>query len=666
MSYYGKWYGGYYYGSWKKSKDEDKDKSKTPTSTGWGTYPKNTYDDVDDVDDYDAGEIDYSKIYRSRYKSGLGYTGGLYGGSSWSYYGGSYGTSSYSTCTGLRDKEKFGKLKQLLSSATKEARDLIVILDFPFNVSIKFGARIRDVDSNTRVISVPTEYFDDTSKSDGDKIGTFCSLAVHDAAHLKFTEYLTYKSFINSMSGFSERRKRFIDFIFNLIEDERVEDQLLKARPGYIEFIEKEKLYQYDKFIKACESLKDTAAANFLLNLCKLIRFPKNIDMDVVKEYCDIYEEVGNIISPLPDSTKGACESAVKVFKVIVDRLDESRFNIKGNYGTIDNFLGELDAAVGKSFEIMSGGSDAQNKDKVTETMETLRDSMTEEVLEGVCDGEIFVGSHKDTFFKRIKPTPSGVERYNRHKNEIAKYIPGIRKIISGCDRNFEFNIFGCRSGLLDTTKLAEAYQGVPQVYVRKGVSITNKLSVCVLVDESGSMGGFRMDAARRGAILLNEALSKNPNVDLYVYGHSGDILYSGSTEINIYREGNKYCPKFALGEARARCENRDGTAILEVGKRVRSLCGDRHILMFVISDGEPAATHYYGEPAYRDVREKVTETQKLGIDVVQISIERVAHVAEMFDNYVEIYHDAADMAKNLAGVVRKLVQKNKHTTIIQ
>lgn len=665
MSHYGKWYGGYYYGSWKKSKDEDKDKSKTPTSTGWGTYPKSTYDDVDGADDdYDAGEVDYSKIYRSRYKSGLGYTGGLYSGS-WSYYGSSYG-ASYASCSGLRDKEKFSKLKQLLTSATKEARDLIVILDFPFNVSIKFGSMIHDTKNGARIISVPTEYFDDKSKSDGDKIGIFCSLAVHEAAHLKFTEYLIYKSFIDSMTGYSDKRKRFIGFIFNLIEDERVEDQLLKARPGYLEFIEKEKLHQYDRFIKACESLKDTAASNFLLNLCKLIRFPKNIDMDVVKEYCDIYEEVGNIISPLPDSTKGTCEAAVKVFKAIINHLDESRFDIRGNYGTIDHFLDELDAAIGKSFEVMSGGSDAQNNDKITETMDILKDRSVSEVLEGVCDGEIFVGSHKDTFFKKITPTDSGIARYNRHKSEISKYIPGIRKIISGCDRNFEFNIFGCRSGLLDTTKLAEAYQGIPQVYVRKGISTTNKLSVCVLVDESGSMGGCRMDGARRGAILLNEALKNNPNVDLYIYGHSGDILYDGSTEINIYREGTKFCPNFSLGEARARCENRDGTAILEVGKRVRSLCGDRHVLMFVLSDGEPAAHHYYGPPAYRDVREKVTEVQKMGIDVVQISIERVDGVEEMFDNYIEIYHDAANMAKNLAGVVKKLIQKNKHTTIIQ
>lgn len=670
MSHYNKWHGGYFYGTWEPKKKEGDSMSSSSTDS-WKDYWRGTYGKGTTTTYYDDDVVDYESVYRSRYTSSIGYSG--IGGSLYSGGGWSGGCSSYSYGTSISG-DRFKDLSALIVRAVKEARDLIVILDLPFTVRMNFTGDGLVSSENTREIFIPTNYIEDKSKTDDEKIRIFCSLACNEAAHLKYTEYRIFESFkkVVKEKGFNDTEIGFINVLFNIIEDERVEDLLLKDRPGYLEFIEKEKTYQYERFIKASESIPDTKAGQFLLNLFKLIRFPKNVDMEVINEFSDLYENIGSIISPLPDSTKETCNVSIKVFQAINEVISSDRFDFKpeeGKTGTkkdlIMKLLKDLTTAGMHGFESVTGGYDSSTSsistDK-TRVHSSLLDRTTGHVIEGMCDGTVYLGESKDTIFT---VAPDSREQYEYDKKSISSYIPLIRKLIKGYDKNFEFNIFGCRSGLLDTTKLAEAYQGVPQVYVRKGTVQTNKLAVCVLIDESGSMScGPRMSSARRSAILLNEALKNQPGVELFIYGHSADETYSGATEINIYREG-KLSKPFALGSATARYENRDGTAIYEVAKRVRKLTNN-HILMFVISDGYPAAHAYHGWAAIEDVRKKVEKVSTMDIDVVQISIEYIEHAKNMFTNFIDLSGDAGNLAKNLSNTVKKLIIQNKKTTITQ
>lgn len=682
MSHYNKWHGGYFYGSWKPKKKEGDKSSSSSTTGSWkdswrGTYGKGgSTPSYGSYDYYDGEEVDYETAYRSRYSSSIGYSGiggSLYGSTYGGYSGYGTGYSSYSYGSTLSG-EKFKDLSELVVRATREARDLIVILDFPFTIKLNFtGCGSCCLPDNTREVFIPTRYIEDKDKSDEEKVRIFCSLACNEAAHLKYTEYRIFRSFKTNLEsqGFRESEIGLINAIFNMIEDERVEDLLLKERPGYLEFIEKVKAYEYEKFIEATTAIPDTKAGRFLLNLFKLIRFPKNVDMDTINEFNDLYENIGTIISPLPNSTKEACTTSIKVFKEINSVISSDRFGITPPAGSavvkdaVDILYKLISDAAGHGYEKVNAGFDSGDVVAVSDSARvhsSLKDKKTGDTIDGMCDGSIYLGKSKDTIFSVAKNNKS---QYEEDRRAISSYIPLIRKLIHGYDKNFDFNIFGCRSGLLDTTKLAEAYQGIPQVYVRKGTVQTNKLAVCVLIDESGSMAcGRRMVSARRAAILLNEALKNQPGVELFIYGHSADQLYSGATEINIYKEGKTSNP-FALGSARARYENRDGTAIYEVANRVRKLTTN-HILMFVVSDGYPAAHRYGGESAIIDVRNNVDKVEKMDTDVVQISIEYIAHARRMFRNYIDISGDVANMSKNLSNVVKKLIIKNKKTTVTQ
>ena len=115
---------------------------------------------------------------------------------------------------------------------------------------------------------------------------------------------------------------------------------------------------------------------------------------------------------------------------------------------------------------------------------------------------------------------------------EVKQYVPAVRKVVKGRCVEYSLTHLGMRNGVLDTGKLAEAVQGVPTVYKRQGEVRSDRACVCMLVDESGSMYRHgRMLAARKTAVLLNEALSSIPNIELFIYGHTADCERSGITE---------------------------------------------------------------------------------------------------------------------------------------
>ena len=228
-------------------------------------------------------------------------------------------------------------------------------------------------------------------------------------------------------------------------------------------------------------------------------------------------------------------------------------------------------------------------------------------------------------------------------------------------------NLYGCRQGLLDTSKIVEAIQGVPQVYYRTCEVKTSKVAVGVLVDESGSMCGDRISRAREAAILLNETLGSIAGVELFVYGHSADEFRGGNTEITVYREPG-FNKKYAMASIRDKYENRDGIAILEVAKRIRKFT-QTPTLLFVISDGSPSAQNYRGYEAIKDTGAKVKQVEStMGMSVVQITISDFysysSEISTMFSKSIHLEDDLDNLAIELGKVLRNAVIENKTTSM--
>lgn len=624
----------------------------------------------------DSGTSGYSKY--SRYRSSLGWSSGKLIDTTSSYFDWkSKGGSKVIKSSSVNEKAI-----ELITKSYKAVRDFVVILDFPFDVNIQLTTYKPYCDSKTRRIFIPSKVMDmdDSKYNDQEKVNIFCGLGIHEAVHLKYTEYRVLQSFENKCKSYpndmlgpkyNNYHYKFLMALINIIEDERIEDALLKSRPGYLEFIEREKQYKYSEFVENSKKvMTDTEQMRLINNLYRLIRFPQDIEVDVIEKYSEFYETIKNILVPMPASTKEACAAGVKVYKEVIKLFDDLKLNYDDtvNQNSMFSSFGLLGSYV---FDEVKYGFDCDpgidiNTDEISKAFDSP-------ITEKLVSGSACCGVNKKTYFEKAKGNRSV---YQKSLDRVKKYIPSIRKLIKGTDKNYEFSIRGCRHGLLDTDKLAEAYQGVPQVYIRKGQVKTSKTTVCILIDESGSMCYRGRDKsgraittvgkdelARDAAILLNESLKNLPGVDLYIYGHTADQYSIGDTVLNIYKEGTAYDPQFALSNIQGRRENRDGTAIFEAAKRVRKFT-DSNCIMFILSDGSPCASDYSGTPAQNDVKKNVEAVEKMGFNVIQVSIDSVHGVKNMFTNIVDLQGNVANLPKNLSQVIKKVIVADKTTTV--
>lgn len=612
-----------------------------------------------DYDDEDDGRWGRS-IFRKSYKSSVGNSGELsrtINRSSW--YGESY--YSYSSV----GEEEDAQLSKLIEKAYSSVKDMITIMDFPFLIRVNlnegsdesssysdyFSEEKRD--NSERRIAVPSKIFDSTEDNET-KINAFCGFGLHEAAHLRYTYLRVYLNFLSFISGkYTFEEGEIIKIFINLLEDNRVEDLLLTERPGFQDFIDCAKSYNSKTLEEKLNIMRERKLILFFKTLIGILRFPGLIEEEVLEEYSEVYKEVQEKITPYPENLKDICSVSESIFKIIKKKklsdIDPAELKkilfLINDTESITSIMYGVDLDSGRKID----------KSKVSRLLSS-KDSLTMKILEGTVER----GDSDKVFFEKPKGDRND---YLRDVRAVQKYVPRLKKILTGTDKNYDFNIQGCRSGILDTTKLAEAYQGVPQVYLRQGHVRTNKSTICVLIDESGSMGGKKEILARQAAILLNETFGKSLGVDLYIYGHTADIGSIGYINLSVYREGSHYNPKLSLSKSCAKSQNRDGDAILEVAKRVRKFTKE-NCIMFVISDGSPCANGYGGIPAIKDTAAKVKEAEKLGFGIIQISIDAVYRVEDMFDTYIDIGYNLEEMPKLLNEIVKTKVIKTKHTTV--
>lgn len=564
--------------------------------------------------------------------------------------------------------------EDLIKRAYSLARDMIVVMDPPFKVNIKITTG-RDSTSatNGKTVYASTAMFDDAELSTGEKLDTFIGVVVHEGCHLLYTD----------LSLCKDIEKPIIQQIWNVIEDERVERLCGDNKPGLANFLEKTKYYYFDQYYLdfVVPREKETKLTPFerLFNLfLYIIRYPKYIKEEEVVTFGHYLLAIKKVLFPYPKTTAKAIKAAEEIYEIIKDLyVEEEREKEKKSEGESSE---KSEASSDEKLEITAEGRMYEDSLEALEALEKIISSpksasdstsgldssdlsravkKDSELLGEICEGVAEVGSAKDTFFLR---EPDKKEVYMESYARIRKYIPAISKILKLHNADYKLIHRSMRSGVLDTNKLADAFQGVPTVYVREGKVKTDNIAVCVLIDESGSMDGKRIEAARDTAILINESLKSVSNVELFIYGHSGDRKRSLSTELYVYREKD-YAPKFALGSVEARWQNRDGVAIYEVAQRVRKQT-DNPVLFFILSDGAPCAGDYGGIEAMNHVREMVKKTEHLGMYVIQVCIFRSYDPSKMFKHFV-IMDNMEQLPIELGRAIKKATLNNAKVRVL-
>ena len=605
-------------------------------------------------------------------------------------------------------------MDELIKRAYALARNTISAMDIPSKVTVRLGGGGSCTEG--RNVYVATDYFDDGTLATGEKLDIFLGLTAHEGSHLLYTEFPMMKK----AAGVHPLCAKLL----NIIEDERIERNLGEDKPGLANYLKAVKRHYFGRYSGMTEGSEDASPLQKILNcILGIIRYPRLLREEEMVEFGELLLKVEKILTPYPDSTASAERAAEKIFELIIkeygresgsgkedsgkgnpspeDSENESPSPEESDDSTDGSDAGE--SGEGTDSESDSGEENAKDTEEdrplemsreesvkaMESDLEKIADALEEvaggpvqpdiegcsslrgdrmadavstdrELLAKICEGEVETGSSKDVIFTRQKEYRDG---YMSSLEEVKQYVPAVRKVVKGRCVEYSLTHLGMRSGVLDTGKLAEAVQGVPTVYKRQGEVRSDRACVCMLVDESGSMYRHgRMLAARKTAVLLNEALSSIPNIELFIYGHTADCERSGVTELNIYREKG-YAPKYALGSLEPRSNNRDGLAILETALRVRKQTKEE-VLMFIISDGEPAAENYFGMRAIDHTKECVEKAEAMGFRIVQICINASYDPALMFRHFIKM-ENLGTLARDLGREIAKALSSKIKSHVI-
>lgn len=597
--------------------------------------------------------------------------------------------------------------RKLLRDSYRHACDIRDIMDIPRSIRIQLNvdAETSCTDGNTVIVS--TKVYDDDKIDNNVKLDVFLGTTIHEFSHILYTDMAEIRK---------NRPNKFLFNLFNTIEDERIEYITTQNYPGYANFIGQAKYYYFDFLYKKAEKQDDLM--DVLQNILYIVRYPARVDTKVIYRHQVLFNEIKKVLCDFGNNSKEAYDKAEKIYKLLLDYFkfpppppeeqqegDEEQEQSDSGEGQEESD-GSSDPQNSKQSSQKQDSKDNKGSDKNSKTQSSPKSGSDEgsagkkkqEPIKAYTQEEIkqaaeklaeqmrrLTTSNTSLNSKEIKSEWDSKEiadeckqikddvfivkqedserRYKADFDTVKQHINGLVNTFSKFFVEQEYRLTGMRRGVLDTNKLAEAYQAVETVYSNKFKRTTPGLDVCVLIDESGSMSGTNISSARKCAILLNEVFLRLKQCDFYVYGHTADNRQTGEVTINVYRDHwnrNRY----ALGKVESYSNNKDSVAIEETYKMVRKQTS-KPLLMFVISDGAPNAYGLRGQPAVEEVKKVVNRIESNGDTLVcQIAIKSHFRPQDMFNHYV-VMTDMNTFPSDLSRyVMNTLISKLKRVDV--
>lgn len=604
--------------------------------------------------------------------------------------------------------------RKLLRDSYRHACDIRDIMDIPRNIQIQLNVDAETSCTDGKTVIVSTKVYDDNKIDNNVKLDVFLGTTIHEFSHILYTDMAEIRK---------NRPNKFLFNLFNTIEDERIEYNTTQNYPGYANFIGQAKYYYFDLLYKKAEKQDDLM--DVLQNILYIVRYPARVDTKVIYRHQVLFDKIKKVLCDFGNNSKEAYDKAEKIYKLLLDYFKfpppppEEQQEGDEEQDQSDSSEGQSDSGEGQ--EGSDGSSDPQNSkqssqkqdskdnegsDKNSKTQSSPKSGSDEgsagkkkqEPIKAYTQEEIkqaaeklaeqmrrLITSNTSLNSNEIKDKWDSKEiadeckqikydvfivkqedyerRYKADFDTVKQHINGLVNTFSKFFVEQEYRLTGMRRGVLDTNKLAEAYQAVETVYSNKFKRTTPGLDVCVLIDESGSMSGTNIASARKCAILLNEVFLRLKQCDFYVYGHTADNRYMGEVTINVYRDHwnrNRY----ALGKVESYSNNKDSVAIEETYKMVRKQTS-KPLLMFVISDGAPNAYGLRGQPAVEEVKKVVNRIESNGDTLVcQIAIESHFRPQDMFNHYV-VMTDMNTFPRDLSNyIMNTLISKLKRVDV--
>ena len=663
--------------------------------------PKGMFPEDDDEDSYEiGGDLDV-------WDRGSGYTWGKTQHSWWStggasslsgMWGGGIGSYGGYYDSGRSDAMRLSKHKGHLDSLCK-------VVDPTVKHTLSFGShRTGATNMETGHIIIDGNLL----KTSDDNLDITCGLAIHEKLHLVHSKplYRWQKKY------FSEHRMSYgeqdlFHSIENIIEDEYIERQLHKTCAGFVTYIEAVKKHYFEDKKSALKE-QDDEFANVINTLLMLVRYPSLLDNDRRKRHAPHIRYFVSTLKTGLDSREDTykCIQAIYIYmknvfeklnegkskdekKEAMDRATKKLDDIKKDFGRDGaelpkemeeelkkSLLEEMtkrlkreskyskDEDLIKSIRISESDLADYNKlvDKLGERiLEDMKDILETDYEEMTIDKNMRPSSkHSKVTWQRAIPTDNHGMIYGDDSIVMKKETSKLKRKIDLYGGTQKLTIRNQKRGRIDKRMLHRIPMGRVDLFKNTIIKTDNPLDVCILVDESGSMGGWTMREARRAAISMKEALSDNEKLKQWVFGHTADRNGKGETEMTEYWSPTMKDRPLAMGGMRAKYENRDGTAIVASADRVKaqSHTPAQNKLMIIFSDGDPSADRYRGKEAYDHTASCVKHVEARGWNVIQVGFAgaREGTMKHCFKNWVYV-PDQDTLADKVSKIIRKVIK---------
>jgi hypothetical protein len=463
-------------------------------------------------------------------------------------------------------------------------------------------------------VYLSTNYFDDLPFKEAFKV--FIGVGLHELGHVSFTNFSEMKLL-----------SKLEMFIFNVVEDEALERQLGEVLPMSCVWLSSTKRHffkvGYDKFIARTDA---SPLDKFFQDFIFLIRFPSYLSDEYFIEHEDFVKKVEEIILPkgqyldiIEGETIPASKKLAELFlqyckEKFTEDFDDALGKQEGDLEEItdEEFQEILSQIAGKLLEkAIEDGFIVDTDESGTD----LKDLKKAKELKSLNRAEkLFVNLSDKDVCDRVQLFPALLNKddetqyrnYLTKNSEVLINAKMIAKEWNSLAKEFDKTFANQHQGKLDSRRIHK-FGYAQNIFKKVEEYYTKRLNLCVILDESGSMGCDSRDlTAKKMAITYIEAARLTKWVTVSVYSHTTcNIEGKGVVKCTYY--GSSYEPKNlkSLVNFKADAGNEDGRAIEVCVQHATTVfkTKDCNTVVFVLSDGCPI---------YGSMEEGIRETAKV------------------------------------------------------
>ena len=459
----------------------------------------------------------------------------------------------------------------------EELNKVLEAMNVDANVGFSNKANTAYTDGSNIVID--TKFVPDNSIKNINKIyskfDVLIGLLIHEACHCKYTDFEYCEKNRNLLNP-------IIHSIHNILEDECIERNIGLGFPGYSNFIKAVKLELFKRQMNKKTLTWNIDDLQDIFNLLLItVRYPEKLKIvpkEVLEQHSELFEKIKNVLdfkgilerAENFSCTRDTVSAAIAIFNLLdINECDMSiSLNIPGmigngekksdsssdseNNSSNNKYKSNGRRSMGDALNSLENSAlNAEDKDNINSKSETVSREQEKQILNeitqeyGDADKEN-VNTRFNPFVtsfngKIIKQKKSNKLLYNRIYGRISKYVKDFKKMIIPQGTNEEYRKLDFqRSGQLDPNQLINALTGGRFVNTRMQKHIIDnvpKYAFVINIDEGSSMAArcvhncehrhkstTHNEMANELSILIYEALSKCPGIQLYIYGSGNEV----------------------------------------------------------------------------------------------------------------------------------------------